>query len=190
MLQVSIVAIIAIGSTVVILSGGIDLSPGSADRADDGRFASAVKFWGVPFWLAVLLALLIGLVLGFDQRRAHRLSADSLLHHHACRAVRFSRHRLHVQQRLAGLPGLAVAGADVLRHAGRLAAAPVLCRVLYALAYWFLRYTALGRSIYAVGGNASAARLSGINVARVSALRLRHRRVLRRAGRCADGGHD
>jgi ribose transport system permease protein len=35
---------------------------------------------------------------------------------------------------------------------------------LYALAYWFLRYTALGRAFYAVGGNANAARLSGINV--------------------------
>jgi ribose transport system permease protein len=35
---------------------------------------------------------------------------------------------------------------------------------LYALAYWFLRYTAIGRQIYAVGGNASAARLSGIDV--------------------------
>jgi ribose transport system permease protein len=35
---------------------------------------------------------------------------------------------------------------------------------LYALAYWFLRYTALGRAIYAVGGNPNAARLSGIDV--------------------------
>jgi ribose transport system permease protein len=35
---------------------------------------------------------------------------------------------------------------------------------LYALAYWFMRYTALGRAIYAVGGNPNAARLSGIDV--------------------------
>jgi ribose transport system permease protein len=35
---------------------------------------------------------------------------------------------------------------------------------LYALAYWFLRYTALGRATYAVGGNPNAARLSGIDV--------------------------
>jgi ribose transport system permease protein len=38
--------------------------------------------------------------------------------------------------------------------------------VLYAAAFWFLRYTRLGRAIYAVGGNPSAARLSGIDVRR------------------------
>jgi ribose transport system permease protein len=35
---------------------------------------------------------------------------------------------------------------------------------LYALAWWFLHYTALGRAMYAVGGNPNAARLSGIDV--------------------------
>ena len=34
-LQVSIIAIVAIGSTIVIFTGGIDLSPGLGDRADD-----------------------------------------------------------------------------------------------------------------------------------------------------------
>jgi ribose transport system permease protein len=42
--------------------------------------------------------------------------------------------------------------------------------VLYGLAFWFLRYTVLGRQIYAVGGNASAARLSGIDVRRTQLL--------------------
>ena len=35
---------------------------------------------------------------------------------------------------------------------------------IYALGFWFLRYTAIGRSLYAVGGNPNAARLSGIDV--------------------------
>jgi ribose transport system permease protein len=38
---------------------------------------------------------------------------------------------------------------------------------LYAIAFWFLRWTAVGRSIYAVGGNPNAARLSGIDVRRI-----------------------
>ena len=52
-LQVSIVAIMAVGSTIVIFSGGIDLSPGSAIALMTVVFASAVKLWGVPFWPAV-----------------------------------------------------------------------------------------------------------------------------------------
>jgi ribose transport system permease protein len=39
--------------------------------------------------------------------------------------------------------------------------------VLYVMTYVFLRHTSLGRAIYAVGGNESAARLSGIQVKRV-----------------------
>jgi ribose transport system permease protein len=39
--------------------------------------------------------------------------------------------------------------------------------VLYVITYVFLRHTSVGRAIYAVGGNVSAARLSGIHVNRV-----------------------
>jgi ribose transport system permease protein len=39
--------------------------------------------------------------------------------------------------------------------------------VFFAAAHWLMRHTRFGRSIYAVGGNANAARLSGIKVRRV-----------------------
>ena len=45
-LQVSIVAIVAIGSTIVIFTGGIDLSPGSAIALMTVVFASSVKTVG------------------------------------------------------------------------------------------------------------------------------------------------
>jgi ribose transport system permease protein len=38
---------------------------------------------------------------------------------------------------------------------------------IYAMAFWFLRYTVWGRAIYAVGGNPNAARLSGIDVPKI-----------------------
>ena len=48
-LQVSIVAIVAIGSTIVIFTAGIDLSVGSAIALMTMVFAVLVKFVGVPF---------------------------------------------------------------------------------------------------------------------------------------------
>lgn len=46
-------------------------------------------------------------------------------------------------------------------------AKPVIYTAIYALLVWFvLSFTTVGRRVYAVGGNAEAARLSGINVAR------------------------
>jgi ribose transport system permease protein len=41
---------------------------------------------------------------------------------------------------------------------------------VYAIAYWCLRHTPLGRAIYAVGGNPNAARLSGLDVRRTQLL--------------------
>ena len=154
------------------------------DRADDGRACFRSQALGVPFWPAVLLALLIGLVLGFDQRRAHRLSAHSLLHHDACGAIGLPRRRLHVQQRLAGHSGLALARADLLRAPGGIPLPLFYVVILYALAFWFLRYTAIGRSIYAVGGNAECGQAVRHRCRAHPAHRLPHRRSAQRLARC------
>ena len=63
-LQVSIVALVAIGSTLVIFSGGIDLSPGSAIALLSMVFAVMVKLVGIDFWLALIATLVLGALLG------------------------------------------------------------------------------------------------------------------------------
>jgi ribose transport system permease protein len=165
-LQVSIVAIMAVGSTIVIFCGGIDLSPGSAIALITVVLASAVKLWGVPFWPAVLLALLIGILLGLINgvltaylRIPSFITTLAALS--AFRGVAFMFNN--------GSPVSQVSPWLEPIFYGRLAGLPLplfYVVILYAAAFWFLRYTAIGRSIYAVGGNASAARLSGIDVAR------------------------
>ena len=64
LLQVSIVALISIGSTLVIITGGIDLSPGSAIALLTMILASMIKFLGIPTPLGIVLTVLIGAVLG------------------------------------------------------------------------------------------------------------------------------
>jgi ribose transport system permease protein len=63
-LQVSITALVAIGSTIVIFAGGIDLSPGSAIALLTMVFAVMVKVAGVPFPLGILATLVLGCALG------------------------------------------------------------------------------------------------------------------------------
>jgi ribose/xylose/arabinose/galactoside ABC-type transport system permease subunit len=61
--------------------------------------------------------------------------------------------------------GLALAAVALLAGPRLTVAKPVVYMLAFTLAVWFvLRFTTLGRRIYAVGGNAEAARLSGINV--------------------------
>jgi ribose transport system permease protein len=165
-LQVSIVAIIAIGSTFVILTGGIDLSPGSAIALMTMVFAILAKNWGLPLVLATLMVLALGLVLGLINgiltaylRIPSFITTLATLS--AFRGVAFMFNN--------GSPIFSVSPNIEAVFYGRLLGIPLplfFVIALYALAYWFLRYTRIGREIYAVGGNPNAARLSGIDVRR------------------------
>ena len=63
-LQVSIVALIAIGSTIVIFAAGIDLSSGSMVALLTMILAQLLKFVGIPLFAALPLILLMGGFLG------------------------------------------------------------------------------------------------------------------------------
>ncbi|WP_213981011.1 ABC transporter permease [Sphingomonas sp. dw_22] len=61
--------------------------------------------------------------------------------------------------------GAVIAGLGLIAGTGFTVAAPVVYLALFTALIWFvLRFTVIGRRLYAVGGNAEAARLSGINV--------------------------
>ena len=150
--------------------------------------ASAVKLWGVPFWPAVLLALLIGIALGLVNgvltaylRIPSFITTLAALS--AFRGVAFMFNN--------GSPVIQVSPWLEPIFYGRLAGLPLplfYVVILYALAFWFLRYTALGRSIYAVGGNPNAARLSGIDVARTQLIAFVIAGFCAALGGGADGG--
>ncbi len=169
-LQVSIVSIVAIGSTLVILTGGIDLSPGSAIALMTMVFATLAKTFAWPLPLAMLAVLGLGLVLGLVNgvltaylRIPSFITTLATLS--AFRGVAFMFNN--------GSPIFSVSPDIEPLFYGKLVGVPLplfYVVVLYALAYWFLRYTVLGRQIYAVGGNANAARLSGIDVRRTQLL--------------------
>jgi ribose transport system permease protein len=163
-LQVSVVAIVAIGSTMVILTGGIDLSPGSAIALMTMVFAILAKTMALPLALAIPLVLALGLVLGFVNGI---LSAYLRIPSFITTLATLSAYRGIAFMFNNGSPIFSVSPNIERLFYGTLGGVPLplfYVVALYALAYWFLRYTALGRAIYAVGGNPNAARLSGIDV--------------------------
>ncbi|MEJ2559546.1 MAG: ABC transporter permease [Anaerolineae bacterium] len=169
-LQVSTVAIAAIGATLVILTGGIDLSPGSTVALITCVLAILVKHIGVPVPLAVLILLLLGAALGFVNGA---LSAYGRIPPFIATLATMSAYRGLAFLVTQGSPIFSVSPALEPMFYGRFLGVPLpfyYVVFFYFIASVFLRNTASGRAIYAVGGNESAARLSGIHVNRTRLL--------------------
>jgi ribose transport system permease protein len=129
--------------------------------------ACMLKFWGVGFWPSIVLTLLAGAALGVVNGLITaylRIPAfiTTLAGYSAYRGAAFMFNN--------GSPVFSASDRLEPLFYGTFLGIPLpLYYVLafFAAAHWVMRYTRLGRSIYAVGGNISAARLSGINVRRI-----------------------
>ncbi|MEL0059356.1 MAG: ABC transporter permease, partial [Verrucomicrobiales bacterium] len=173
--QIAVIAIIAIGMTTVIISGGIDLSVGSliafsavlacllirevggaldataigmtlaclgalwASAAIGGITGGLITFFGVPPFIVTLGMMLMA------SGAAYLLSGGESVYQVPDRFVWLGRGTT-----LGGLPN-----------------AVLLMILLYLLAHFMMGRTRWGRYLYAVGGNAEAARLSGVPVKRI-----------------------
>jgi inositol transport system permease protein len=173
--QVSVTGLIALGMTFVILTGGIDLSIGSllalagivAAIVAKGSFNASTmghgEAVGYPWYLSMLAAIAVGTLGG---------AAQGLL------ITRF-----RIPPFVVTLGGLSIFRGFTLWVSkaapisgfpadyrwwgtGEVLGVPVpviLFLVLALLCHIALKYTLYGRAVFAVGGNAEAARLSGIN---------------------------
>lgn len=165
-LQVATVAVVSIGATLVILTGGIDLSPGSNAALVCCALAILVKKMGLPLPAGILLVLLLGLLLGFINGF---LSTYGRIPSFIVTLATMSIYRGLAFLITNGTPIFSVSPQLEPLFYGKFLGIPLpffYVIALYVIGAGFLRYTVLGRGIYALGGNESAARLSGIRVNR------------------------
>ncbi|WP_416974275.1 substrate-binding domain-containing protein [Streptomyces sp. 4F14] len=163
--QAAVTAILAFGVTFVIVSAGIDLSVGSVAALSATVLAWTATSHGVPVFLAVLLALATGIAAGLIN--GFLISYGKLPPFIATLAM------LSVARGLALVisDGSPIAFPDSVSHLGDTLGGwlpvPVLVMVAMGLiAAFVLGRTYIGRSMYAIGGNEEAARLSGLRVNR------------------------
>jgi len=172
--QIVVIAIIAVGMTMVIITAGIDLSVGSLIalsavvvtwliRAAGGPEASAITMVLCAL-AAIALCGGIGAFSGLMITRFHLppfIATLGMMQVASGFAYIISRGRpiYEVPDSFVWLGR----GTTVLS----LPYAVLLMVAIYALAHILMSRTTLGRYIYAVGGNAEAARLSGVRVNRI-----------------------
>lgn len=168
--RIVVIAVIAIGMTMVIITGGIDLSVGSlialsaviATVTMQGLGGTDAALWTIPFGF-LLGILACGAVGAFGGYLVHSFAVPPFIT------------TLAVMMIARGLAFMITGGFSIehtpegLPWLGRgttlgIPNTVILLIVTYTSAHVFMSKTRFGRYIYAVGGNKEAARLSGVPV--------------------------
>ncbi|WP_406106573.1 substrate-binding domain-containing protein [Streptomyces sp. NBC_01003] len=163
--QAAVTAILAFGVTFVIVSAGIDLSVGSVAALSATVLAWAATSEGVPVWIAVILAVVTGIACGFVNGAL--ISYGKLPPFIATLAMLSVGRGLSLvisQGSPIPFPSSVSRVGDTL---GGWLPVPVLVMIVMGLiTALILGRTFIGRSMFAIGGNEEAARLSGLRVKR------------------------
>jgi ribose transport system permease protein len=163
--DIAILAIAAIGVGFPILTAGIDLSIGSVVGLGGVMVAYFMMRLGLPVWLSISLTLILALLIG----SVHGLFVTKLkMHGFLITLVTLGLARGFVLVLTNAFPitGLPREFNTIGQgYVADLIPVPlVICVVIAALAFYLLRFTYIGRQIYAAGSNMEATRLSGVNV--------------------------
>lgn len=164
--QVAINAILAAGMTVVIISGGIDLSVGSV-LAIAGAMGAGVISGGASWGVGVAVMLLVGL--GFGIANGMFVAYGQLPPFIVTLATMALARGL--TQVYTGGRAITVMNPSFQwfghGYIGSIPVPVVVMFVVYVLGHIFFTRMKLGRLVYAVGGNEQACRMAGIRVNRV-----------------------
>jgi ribose transport system permease protein len=177
MLEAAAIGLVAAGQTFVILTGGIDLSVeamvsfagvAAAIMIAGTNVAGGQIAFGIAAWQAMLIAILAGGLIGLLQGFIITgLNINPFIV------------TLGFRSMLLGVALVATRGAGINIGRGpvvefitrnidlgffRLPMPLVIALLVYVISWVILRHTKLGRYTYAIGGNETATRLSGINV--------------------------
>jgi len=168
--QVMVVGVIAIGQTLIVLTAGIDLSCGMIMALGGIVMTRFAVELGLPAPMAILCGLgattLFGLMNGL---LVTRIKLPPFIVTLGVYNIAFAATQLYSSsQTVTDVPPLMVWLGNTFPVAGaNVAYGTVLLLLLYGLTWFWLRETAAGRHVYAVGNNPEAARLVGIPPERV-----------------------
>ena len=165
--QAAFVGLVALGQTLVLLVGGIDLSVGAGAGLSSVIGAIALTQWGVPPWLVIPFTMAFGFFLGaINGTFVSLLRLNPFIVTLATWEI-FAGLTLVITK---GYPIRPLGESFTVFGKGEPFGIPVPVLIFIAAALfliWMLTQTRFGRNIFAVGGNRDAAVLAGILAWRV-----------------------
>ena len=163
--QITVLGIMAVGMTLVILIGGIDLAVGSVLALAMMVMGYLANQLGLPLGLGILLALAVAAATGaISGILITALGVPAFIATLAMMSVaRGLANMITDGQQIVGFPSWFSLLAYT-RFGGFLTLTVAIMLIVFLVGWLYLRYTSGGRSLYAIGGNQEVARLAGINV--------------------------
>ncbi len=166
--QIGIDTMIGLAMMAVIVTGGLDLSVGAIGVCAAMAFGWLAQSLGVPLPLAVPLAILFGVSLGFINGYAVvRSGVHSFIITLASMSIFFGIMIFLSQAQAFNQLPPEVTALGKTRLFGKLSVLLVITLLVCAALSIFYRFTTLGRQMLAAGANPRAAELSGIRTGRV-----------------------
>lgn len=163
------VGIIAIGMTLIIITGGIDISVAAILMVCAATIAKLTAEGGWPFWMAVLVSLALGTAMGALNGLfvSYGRVPAILITFGTANLFKFVGYRIFNSNVITGLPsGRSVLGPG---REGQVFGVPIAFLILLVamVFFWYyLRHFPGGRHFYAIGDDEMAAALAGVNVRR------------------------
>jgi ribose transport system permease protein len=169
LVSASVIGVVTVGATFVIIGGGIDLSVG-AIVALASVWATTISTQSYGPWVMILCALLVGadtglvngLLIAYGRLVPFIVTLAMLVSARGLAArMADNRTQLVTQDRIKDIATTEILGIPLL---------VIVLVVVAAIGWLLLNRTTFGRRVIAIGGNAEAARLAGIDVRRTTAL--------------------
>jgi ribose transport system permease protein len=167
--QISFIGISGVGLALVVIAGGIDISTGTMLALSGVLCAKLTTTIGLPLSLSICFTIVTSTVFGvLCGEVTARLRVPALISTLAFQTI--YKGLAYFLTNAIPIYGIS----DSFKYLGQgyvfgvIPFPVVVMIVVFAIGYWFMTKTYIGRYIYAVGGNAECAHLSGINTTRVS----------------------
>ena len=170
--QVTVIAVLALGQTLIILTAGIDLSVGAIAVFSAILMANFATKLGMPGILALLLGLIAGTAMGaLNGSLVTRFRLPPFIVTLGTLTIFFSLNAVvsgSETVRGSDMPGLMTWTGTTIPVGGfRLTYGSIIMLLLFAVSWYALGSTAWGKHVYATGDDIEAARLAGIRTNRV-----------------------
>lgn len=164
LLQTTIIAILAIGVTFVLITGGNDLSMGAVMAVSSAAGIGLVKLMGMPWWVGMIVMIAVAIFFGVvNGLVVAYIKVPAFL---ATLSTQFIARGLTLVIS-GGSSWFGLPQAFLFIASTRLIGVPliiIIVAVLYLIFGVRLGSTIFGRRVYAVGSNRESARVSGIDV--------------------------